>query len=462
MTLTPSALEWFRKYPSDWAARVLGIECWLTNPEPCRDQLALFNSIFTNQKTACKSGHKTGKTFDLAVAVLAWICLKPNSKVISTAPTGRQVKELLWREVNRLHLQAARRGYPLGGHMLQAKWEVAPDWFAIGFSTDEQDQGVKVQGWSGENLLFVFDEAAGIPREVWEVANTALQSPSAHIVAAGNPHDPCTPFYDACCDPTWHVMTMSSWNSPNAVSGRNIAPGTASRQWCQDMLDKLGPDDPQYKFRVLGEFPDASSFAMISLSACEAAQQRICKPGTKAAGCDVARFGNDKTVITIMHGGQIVDVIRISGADIPDVAGRCKQAYLQHGLACLAIDDTGVGGGVTDILGRSPELNVLPVNFGEQANDHDKYVNKVTEMFALLAADMKDGEIGGLPRTDITRELTGRLYKFDLKQRMQLESKKEFKERIGHSPDEADSLLLANYARRIASGAASQIAQVFV
>ena len=456
------ARAWFAAHPEQWVAHVLGVSAWRDHPEECADQISLFRSIFEHRRTACKSGHKTGKTFVLAAATLAWLHLYPEAKVITTAPTGRQVRELLWREIHRLHKQAARNGNPLGGDLLQMKYTLGPDRFAIGFATDEQHEGVQAQGWSGERVLVIFDEGGGVPRSLWEVANTVLQTPTSHIVAAGNPHDPATPFYDACVSKLWHTITLSSWRAPSALGGHAIAPGTATVEWCEEMLELLGENDPQYQFRVLGEFPDASAHTLVRLSDCEAAQKRErVESGVRVGGVDVARFGDDRTVITAMDGGHIEEVLHLSGADVPDVAARVAIMYRERKWSSVAVDDTGVGGGVTDILHREKDLVVIPVNFGEGAFAPRKYANKATEMFAMLADDLKAGRISGLPAGDIVRDLTARLYTFTLRQQMQLEAKKVFKQRIGRSPDDGDSLLLANYARHLAGGAAQTISQVF-
>jgi len=454
-------MRYYRKHPERWAIDALGITAWRDYPEACADQIRLLRSIFENKRTACKSGHKTGKTFVSAAATLTWLSLYPKSKVITTAPTGRQIEKLLWREIRLQHANAERLGMPIGGRLLTKELIFSDDHYAIGFATDKESGGVQAQGWSGDQLLFVLDEAAGISAEVWNVANTALQSETAHIVAAGNPVDPATPFYDKCVDPLWHTLTLSSWDSPNVTAGQQIVPGCATQSWCDEMLATEGTNSPEYLFRVLGEFPSGSAFSLISLAQCEAAHDRTVAGGVKAGGCDVARFGDDKTVLTAMDGGQIVEQEEFAGLDVVAVAGVTAEWYKRYGWQCVAVDDTGVGGGVTDVLG-SAGINVLPVNFGESASDPEKHANKAMEMLDMLAHEFIDGTIGGLPRNAIVRELTGRQYSFTPKQQKKLEPKDKFKARIGKSPDRGDSLMLANYARRIGGNGAASIAQVYV
>lgn len=451
----------YLREPDKFAVDMLGVEAWDRHPELCAQQIDMLRSVFRHRKTAVKSGHKTGKTFTLAVAALTFLHLYRPSVVITTAPTNRQVKELLWQEIHRLYRQAEAAGRPLGGELLECKYKISPGHFAIGFSTDKQDAGVKVQGWSGENVLIVFDEAGGVPREVWEVANTALQAPNARMIAAGNPHDAATPFYDTCLSNSWHTITMSSWDSPNARTGQQIIPGLASREWCQEMLEEWGEESPVYQFRVLGEFPAAGSKTLIRLAWCEAARDRAAlPPGYRCGGCDVARFGEDKTVVIGLNGGHVETIERVARWDTVEVAGKVTQMYRAHNWESIAIDDTGLNG-VSDQLARAG-LNVIRVNFGSKAFDDGAYGNIATEMFALLARTLKDGELSGLPRHgDLFRELTGRQYSFTLKQQMRLESKEDFKSRIGHSPDDGDALMLANYARHLANSGAAVIGQVF-
>ena len=111
----------------------------------------------------------------------------------------------------------------------------------------------------------------------------------------------------------------------------------------------------------------------------------------------------------------------------------------------IIIDDTGVGGGVTDRL-RKLGANVIPINFGGKAQNKNKYPDIISEMWFCLADQIKHI---GIPRDlELMAELAGRYYKYTNDERRKVESKEEYKKRTGRrSPDKADALILAFYNR---------------
>ena len=101
--------------------------------------------------------------------------------VLSTAPTFRQVRHILWRQVHRLYRGAAD---VLGGKMLDTRWEISDDRYAIGLSADSSDQ---FQGFHSENLLIVVDEAAGVGDDIYEAIEAVMTSASPRLLLIGNP-----------------------------------------------------------------------------------------------------------------------------------------------------------------------------------------------------------------------------------------------------------------------------------
>jgi hypothetical protein len=113
----------------------------------------------------------------------------------------------------------------------------------------------------------------------------------------------------------------------------------------------------------------------------------------------------------------------------------------------ILVDDTGVGGGVTDIL-RTYGAKVVPINFGSAPTDKDKYVNFADQLWFDFAE--KINEVSIPDDQKLMEELSGRLYGYDNRSRKKIESKEDFRKRYGRSPDRADALLLCfctNYRR---------------
>src|SRR5690606_5259852 len=113
------------------------------------------------------------------------------------------------------------------------------------------------------------------------------------------------------------------------------------------------------------------------------------------------------------------------------------EAFIDHDKTILLkVDDTGVGGGLTDIM-LQRQYNVMAINFGAAAVDKDKYTNYISEAWFYMATIMDQIE---LPNDrDLLNELTTRQWKQDSRGRRAVEGKQEYKKRGFRSPDLADA-----------------------
>ena len=114
--------EVLRNSPVGFAREYLGVRLWSKQEEA-------LNALRDHRRVAVKAGNGVGKGFTAAVAVLWFICSHNPAIVLTTAPTGRQVRHVLWREIRRLHGNSAEL---LGGRMFSTRFEVAHDRFALG------------------------------------------------------------------------------------------------------------------------------------------------------------------------------------------------------------------------------------------------------------------------------------------------------------------------------------------
>lgn len=168
----------------------------------------------------------------------------------------------------------------------------------------------------------------------------------------------------------------------------------------------------------------------------------VSSEGQEEIGCDVARYGNDKTVIGRRKGFKCYPQKVFKKLSVVDVANRVMDEANGDKKILIKVDDTGVGGGVTDIL-KSNGYNVVGVNNGQVANNPDKYPNAISEMWFQLRDLILQIE---LPMSEkLKDQLTQRRYGIDSKGRRFVESKDEYKKRCGESPDMADELLLRFY-----------------
>jgi len=157
-------------------------------------------------------------------------------------------------------------------------------------------------------------------------------------------------------------------------------------------------------------------------------------------GVDVARFGDDNTEMYRRKGAKTVAHETYSKKDTVFVANAAWDMAEKNRNIVIKVDDTGVGGGVTDNL-RKLGANVVPVNFGGIPRDKKKYTSVADEMWFEFPVK----EIAIPDDSKLMEELSGRKYDYDHIGRKKVESKKDFKKRFGRSPDKADALLLAFY-----------------
>ena len=210
-----------------------------------------------------------------------------------------------------------------------------------------------------------------------------------------------------------------------------------------------GEGSALYIASVLGRFPDNLEDAIVPRSLLTAAVERQLDPvGEATLSCDVARFGADKTVVYRRQGNVCRLVWKVQGRDTQEVAGRLKiMAEDDPDVTSIVVDDTGVGGGVTDRLNEEGvaggRVRISAFNGGERARRSDRYVNAIAEAWMELGQVFRDGTIDIDDNPSLLAQLSARRYTVQGDRRIKLESKDDFKKRSsGGSPDDADALAM--------------------
>lgn len=463
----------------------------ITTLEPYHRELT--DAVTKYQRIAIKACHDVGKTYISARVVLALGSSFPGIKIITTAPTGRQVTELLWSEI-RSGFRDSKR--PLGGKMMTQKWTLSEDWFVIGFkpkdeTSGEEGQGAasRFQGFHGQGgIVVIFDEATGVPPAIWDQAEGLMTQDKVLWICIGNPTTKQCRFYSCFESPVWHKMSWDCFKSPNLIANnmgnlsdlmkeRDILsamsdderfvrlasykvprPVLLTVRWVMERLLEWGASHPLFQSKILAAFPDEDEYSLITLGTVEAAMLR--DPDTNGPvriGVDVARYGSDATCLTVIQGNTVVLRKLMRKKDTTEVAGEVMALVKSFpGVKTIVVDATGLGSGVVDRLielqssrDLSDQVEVREVQFGggfeSDSLDKAKYVNLKSKMYVLLAQDLKARLV--LPDESVyLQELPPMKFKFDAKGRYYMESKDEYKKRtkLG-SPDSADSLALANY-----------------
>ncbi|HET6511309.1 MAG TPA: hypothetical protein VFH43_03895, partial [Candidatus Kapabacteria bacterium] len=342
--------------------------------------------------------------------------------------------------------------------------------FALGISPTVPENA---QGFHAPNMLIAVDEATGVSREIINALWGNATSDDSQMIVIYNPLSTDSFPYEAEAKGDWHLITISAFEHPNVVEGRDVIPGAVTREWIEDRLrnwsyiiDKpLDVTDRNALYvpwldlwyrktsivasRICGEWPEDSGQGFILPELINKSYHISSKPGIRAIGVDVARSGEDSTVIAFFDGSKQLPFEQIHGKDLMHVAHRIRQLHAQ-GWTTIGVDDTGIGGGVVD---RLNELNipVHAINFAAAPRGfiRDKpMMNVRTELYFLLEEELRKGRIQLLQDRELYQELTSVSLRLG-QQKYLLEGKEVLRSRLGRSPDKADATCLARYAIRL-------------
>lgn len=431
------AIGYYYDHPVAFVQDIMGAQ-----PEP--EQADFLAALVHRKPIAVKSGHGIGKTAAEAWAILWFLSTRPFSRVPCTAPTGHQLDDILWPEVAKWLWKS-----PLKDDFIWTKTRLCArdheeSWFAVPRSCNRPEN---LQGFHADELLFVIDEAPGVPQEIMEVVEGAMTNrgiggggDAAQLLMTGNPTQLSGTFFNAFHRDRaqYQTFTFSSENS-----------SLVSSEYCERLAALFGKDSDVYRVRVLGQFPKGTSDAFIRLDAVEAAIKREVKAeGAIELGIDPARYGDDKSIICWRRGLQVqpfesfhgINTTRLTGETAKLVRKIRKTGYTEK--IKVKVDDTGIGGGVTDQLQElQQELNifVVPVNFGG-ASLKPEYADRGAQMWG----DIKEAlDTIQLPADEeLTAELSTRKYKLQPDGKIKLERKEDMKKRGIASPDRGDALCL--------------------
>lgn len=353
-------------------------------------QRLILESIRDFPETLVPSCHDSGKTFTAARAALWFLFAHPGDAIVlSTAPTFTQVVELLWREVS---VAMAKAKFNLGGKLLKAKYELGPKWFALGITSDDP---INYQGFHAGNILVILDEADGIKQEVWDALEGTLTSGNAKLLAIGNPLDPTSQFHHRVANARKPKSNVIRITGEDVLQVSATMPFLLQRGWVEDKKRTWGENSALYRGKVLAQWPETSTDTLIPIQWLLRARGRAVPRGILTYGVDVARFGTNRTVRTLIAGNQFLWSKATSQEDTVETATRVVADINQHEPAMTQIDVTGVGGGVVDQVRRQlPRATIIGVNNGGKAKDPTKYINRAAEMWWHVRETFEKDAVG--------------------------------------------------------------------
>ena len=443
LSATASGLSDYTRYAGDpvgFCVDVLRFTPWSRQAE-------VLSAVATSRRVAVRSGHKVGKSRLDAAAALWWAYTQPHARVILTSSGNRQVKTILWRELRELHRQSQLPGScaldPGTGLKLPDGREV------LGFTTQDAE---RMAGQSGAALFFIIDEASGFPQPIWEAVQGNLAG-GGRVLCTGNPTRPTGFFFDAfhSARELWCPIHISSEETPNCTGGEHV-PGLATRDWVDEMLKEYGAESPIVDVRVRGEFAESSDDNVVPLGALTAAQERwphAVPSGQLTIGVDVARFGDDDSVIWPVRGDYAYPPRVIHGYDTVEVAGRVMEVaelLAEPGeKPVIRVDSIGYGAGVVDVLRRRTTVRTIGINVAKRSDQPDKFRILRDQLWWGIRVWLKEG--GCLPKdAPAAAEILSACYGYDARGRVVVDGKDKLRESLGRSPDRADALALAVYS----------------
>jgi hypothetical protein len=412
--------------PDDWQRDILG---------EITTAIKAGGDAQTAIQIAVASGHGIGKTGLVAWIILWFMSTRDFPQVVVTANTGAQLSTKTWRELSKWHKLLINRDWftwtaTRFSHVLYP--EV---WFAAAIPWTEHNSEA-FAGTHEKHVLVIFDEGSGIADKIWEVTEGAMTTPGAMWLAFGNPTSN-TGRFAQCFGKYKHRWITRQIDSRTAKM--------ANKAQIQKWVDDYGEDHDFVRVRVRGVFPRAGSLQFIGADIVSAAQQRKAvayEQFAKVIGVDVARHGDDQSVITLRQGNHTWPQIKLRIGDLMQLADIIAGHIHEFKPDAVFIDATGMGWGVID---RLRQMNfgkvVFAVQVGEKATNEARYVNKRSELWGLGKEWLAGG--GCLPNDpEIEVDFTGPEYGYDVRMRIQIESKDDMKGRGLASPDCADSILL--------------------
>ena len=423
--------------PDEWQIQIL---------KDIGEQLKKGKDLQTAIQEAVASGHGIGKSALISWLIHFAISTHENTRGVVTANTEGQLRTKTWPELSKWH------------NMFIAKDLFTYTATAI-FSSDkdyEKTWRIDAIPWSknspesfaglhnqGNRILVLFDEASAIDDVIWEVTEGALTDANTEIIwcAFGNPTRNSGRFRE--CFRKYRKF----WNTYQ-IDSRTVK--ISNKAKIEEWLEAYGEDSDFFKVRVRGVFPSASDLQFISTEIADKAQKQVYKPGQfehlpVIIGVDPAWTGSDSLEIVMRQGYYMKPLASIPKNDDDWRMAQLIAQFEDEYKADAVFIDMGYGTGIYSIgkqLGRKWRL----IEFGGKSND-PVYLNMRAYMWGQMKEWLREG--GSIPPNDqaLYDDIVGPEAIIDKNGRIQLESKKDMKDRGLPSPNKGDALALTFAAR---------------
>ena len=486
MDVSQKAKDRMMRWRDDWV--LFSQEVLHANPD--LEQQAIIRAVQTKPRVAVASGTSRGKDWLASCCAMCFMYLTPrfdkygnlvkNTKIALTAPTGRQVTDIMIPEVSRHFRNAGMLPGRLLSNGIRTDYS---EWYLTGFKSAEDD----TEAWSGfhaVNTMFIVTEASGISQTVYDAIEGNLQGNSRMLIVF-NPNVTTGYAAKAMKSDRFEKFRLSSLNAANVVQKRMVYPGQVDYEWVQDKVkcwaapipeDEFSEIDGDFKWegglyrpndlfrvKILGMFPKTSSDILIPYEWIAAANERWKRLQEEeyttndplALGVDIAGMGRDSSVFLFRRNYYVekINKIRSGKADHMRVAGQIiVELESTDGYAC--IDTIGEGAGTYSRLEELECKNAFSAKFSEGATGLSdktgqyKFANMRAYCMWMVREwfDPSNGYDVAFPiDEEFMEEATATKWFFRSDGAIQIEAKDDIKKKIKHSPDTLDSMALSFY-----------------
>lgn len=425
-------------------------EWQIEEQDALRDHLKAGTPLPFRSTTA--SGHGIGKSAETSFLILWAGMTAVDTKGIVTANSDTQLRTKTWAELAKwwslLCLQ-----HPIAATLFEVT--------ATGFRSIARPMTWRIDAIpnnprnpaafagahnAGKRLIFIVDEASEIEDVIWDVIEGAMTDKDTEILLLvyGNPTKNIGRFKEVTAGRLAH-----GWRHKQ-IDSRKVK--RTNKEVIQSWVDAWGEDSDFVRIRVRGVFPRVGTMQLIPTDLVAEARKRVPQhipSDPLVAGLDIARFGDDASVLRARRGRDAASIPKKEwrGIDLMTLASDVALWCAEYKPDALFVDIGGLGAGVYDRLIQLRVRNVFPVNFGGKARM--AFMNGVEARVADHGAAMWVNTLawlplGALPPDDdqLETDLTSREYGFTADGAIRLESKKDMKKRGLASPDNADALVL--------------------
>jgi len=445
-----------------------------------------------------RSGNATGKSLTAGAIGNAWLFCRQPSKVVYLSTKKEQAKAQAWSEFlgiySRIYNWCRRNGIFVPEPMVE-RIDFRYDWWARVYAGQVRGEKSRSIGWSGFHApyaIFIIDEAPGLPNNVYEMVTGNITGRHNLVLAQGNPLSRGSDGYD-----WWYlgqqepvpshrkVFVISAKSSPNYLSGEELIPGLASREWVEriEADPRTRPGTPYHDAHIRGEFPTGTEWGLIpwgdiqkaadkshawqecienlgyeswreimsdlgrdeAIRLIEAQEADVLLPDFNrlAIGVDVADAGGNLSIITVLAGDKVLEQRVVDGKASVAVPPAVEETLRDYETWTVGIDKPGVGAGPAALL-IERGIEVLEYKGGipvEDSDERQEYADLNAEMAWRLRQKFIDGEIEIPDDNALKQQLASIQWQYTAGSKVKVPKPRK-------SPDRFDSLRIALWVQQ--------------